>query len=652
MKRMLVFILSVIFLWAIRTSAQAEGDVPRFEPSECPIEVPEDDSIECGYLVTFEDYSDPEGRIIRAPIIIIHSRGENPSNEAMLFTEGGPGYSSLQSVWQFSGMGLADLGDVIILEQRGNKYAEPSLACGFSIWWDDLDGGTPCLDSLRQAGIDMEHYTTASIAADIHALKTVLNYESWNLWGSSYSTRLMQVVLDRYPEGVRSVVLQSVNPITDTRYLHDPEHAARALGVMFDDCTSDPACASAFPNLEEKFRKVVKKLNDEPVAFEMSFPSSGEQFTLEVDGGTFISFMVQNAFYGPAYPKFKTAYLPLLIDKVSSGNTELLYPWADDYVDKWGEDGYAWGLYFAVNCQDDASSITPDMIAAQIADFPELDGYFRHRDELDICAAWGLDPASPLASGPVISDIPVLVLTGRYDPITPPEWGKVATQNLSNRSYVEFPASGHSVFSDNPCALAITKAFIKDPGKKPDTSCLAGVPEPKFVLPGEIIIAPAMYEIHFDELGYSVLEENTFLASWLTLIGTGVVALVAGLVKVVRRKKASPIDPISRLVYPFLLILAVMVLVWGYALRFSLQKVASTESMILRFGLPVGYLWLFSIVLLIGLMTIILVVLSAISWKRKYWSVLGRTALSVTTLGALTFCGVLAKWGLFTALFW
>jgi hypothetical protein len=382
----------------------------------------------------------------------------------------------------------------------------------------------------------------------------------------------------------------------------------------------------------------------------MGLPQSTGQFTFEVSGETLISWMDGSAFYHPAYPPYETAYLPLLIDQVSQGNTDLLFPWAKNYVARWGDEGFAWGLYFAINCQDDAPSVDTEMVEAQVAAFPELDGYYRHRDELAVCAAWGLDGAASLPTEPVASDIPVLVLAGTYDPITPPEWSRTALTNLGNSTFVEFPASGHSVVTDNPCARQITAAFLDNPGKALDLSCGMAAPGPKFVLPNEIILAPAIYEIHYGELGYSRLEENLFLGSWLTLLGSGVTALAAGLVKLAGRRKRPAPDAAARIALPLLSVLAVTALMWGYALRSTLQSAATSTASVLRFGLPAADWWLFAIVLLMGLMTVALIGTTVLTWRRRSWSFTGKMALSLATLAAIIFCGVLAKWGLFTAL--
>ena len=652
MKRTIyVLLLMMVFLVGFSHGAQAQESVPRFESAECPIEVPADRSIECGNLITLEDYDNPQSLTIQTAVLIIHSLNFNSAKEAMLFTEGGPGFSSLNSVWWLAGTPFGNNRDIVILEQRGNKYSARKLDCDFSVWWEDDTGNSPCLDSLRQREIPLELYTTANIAKDINALKQVLDYKQWILYGTSYSTRPMQLVMKLYPQDVRSVVLHSTSPITESGFQHDPEHTARVLKVMFDDCAMNPTCSEAYPDLENQFYDLVQKLNDKPVIFDLDFFYTNEKIPYEVNGNTLIAFMVEDSFYGPAYPPYKTAYLPLLVSEVAKGNTELLAPWAEGYLSKWGGDDFLWGLYFSIICQEDAQLTSSGELKRQQDEYPALDGYSRYGDQFAICSRWDLGAAPPLAIEPVVSDIPVLILAGSYDPVTPPEWSEIAIRNLINRTFIEFPSSGHSVNSDNPCAIQITTAFLDDPNTELDLSCLKERPAPTFVLPDEIIISPSIYEIHYREIGYSKLEESFFLGSWLTLIGSGIIALILALVKLIRRDKKQRADIGGWIALLLVIATGITSTIWGFQLRFSLQSTAATSANTLRFGLPFEYKWLFVVAPFIGLMTLGMILLTGYAWKRKYWSLIGRIAFTASTLGASTFSSLLAYWGLFTSLF-
>ncbi|MEJ2758960.1 MAG: hypothetical protein P8046_10815, partial [Anaerolineales bacterium] len=91
--------------------------MPYVEPVDCPIEVPGNAEIDCGVLVTPENYAKPGGAVVRLPYIYINSTSPNPASTPMLFTEGGPGYSSLRQVWGFPSSQYITERDVIIFEQ-------------------------------------------------------------------------------------------------------------------------------------------------------------------------------------------------------------------------------------------------------------------------------------------------------------------------------------------------------------------------------------------------------------------------------------------------------------------------------------------------------------------------------------------------------
>ncbi len=634
--------------------AHAQGEVSRFEPADCPIDVPDDPPIDCGYLIVPEDYDDPEGATIRLPVIIIHSRSANPTPDPLLYTAGGPGYSSLSLVWGFARSPVVDARDVIILEQRGNLYAEPSLDCDIFVLQEETEGKTHCLDSLLDRGIDLTRYTTASIVADLDALRRVLDYDEWNLYGGSYSTRLMLLSMSLHPQGIRSVVLQSVSPLNDTRYAHDPEHSARALQVMLDDCAADPACAAAYPDLETQLFTLVSRLNADPVAVDFVRSDTGEPVSVPVDGNTLLAWMVTDAFYEPAYPPYKTAYLPLLIDQVERGNTDLLYAWRREELSSLGESPFAWGLYFAVGCQDEAPLATPGHMASQAATYPELDGYLRHASELAICDAWDLPAAPPIVAGPVESDIPTLILAGSYDPITPPEWSRSVAESLGHSYYFEFPAAGHNVGVDNPCVDSLMAAFLDDPESRPDSSCMNDAPRSEFVLPQDISIAPGVYRIIHDiefsgPRGDPLLETAATIAVLIFLAEIGYV-LITGVARRVRpsRSESSP-DAIARFAHPLAGLVAVLSSISPFVVTNVNNHFLNTDPLVLRFGLSTAYppvLHLAVLVLVGTVLTVGLVIIAPLAWLRRYWSIPGRILFSLVTLAALFFVALMAHWDL------
>ncbi|MBN2044914.1 MAG: alpha/beta hydrolase [Anaerolineales bacterium] len=508
MPRLKLLIVIGISLFCV-TQVNAEGEQPYVTPTECPIEVPAEADIECGLLNVPENYSLPEGRWIWMPYMILHSGTADANQTPLVFTEGGPGGNSLPSVWGFYQSGILEDRDIIIFQQRGNLFAQPELSCDFEEFYNQATESSPCLEKFKTAGVDLTQYHTRVIAQDIESLRLALGYEQWNLFTSSYSTRLGQVLMVDYPEGIRSIILQSVSPLHETRFQHDPEHSFRALHYMFEQCAADEACAIAYPDLEKQFFSLVREYNENPVELTLRNPADGATAPFTVTGADLFEWTVGSAMYDPAYPPYPTAYLPLMIDQLSANGRDVLHEFAQFQLNsqRFGTDFIAYGLYLAVNCQDDASSVTRDMIQTQVDDFPQMDGYSRFRQEWELCQLWGLPPTNPLAEEPISSEIPTLVLAGSFDPVTPPEWSRTVAEYLENAYYIEFPSKGHSIDKGTDCGMQIKRSFLQDPWSMPDTSCVADDPPPTFVLPDELVPIKG-FARSVDDINFGVPEKG------------------------------------------------------------------------------------------------------------------------------------------------
>jgi pimeloyl-ACP methyl ester carboxylesterase len=169
-----------------------------------------------------------------------------------------------------------------------------------------------------------------------------------------------------------------------------------------------------------------------------------------------------------------------MIMQISKGDYTLLSRYADYLT---AERGISYGMYFSVECGEDMAFTTmQDLNIAANALRPEIKSAILTSLQADfsVCQAWG-QGAVPLAQKlPVISSIPTLILSGEYDPITPPSNGKLAMQTLSNSFFFLFPATGHGVFLTGSCPASITVAFLTNPLEKPGASCISTMQEPDF----------------------------------------------------------------------------------------------------------------------------------------------------------------------------
>jgi pimeloyl-ACP methyl ester carboxylesterase len=135
------------------------------------------------------------------------------------------------------------------------------------------------------------------------------------------------------------------------------------------------------------------------------------------------------------------------------------------------------GMHYTVQCQEEYISASHRDYAAIIDAYPHLDAYMRYPVEgmatVDrLCDMWQAEPRDPIANLPVYSDIPTLLLSGNFDPITPPAYAESVHATLEQSYNVVFPYVSHGVLRSDPCAVDIAQAFIGAPDVPPDSACI------------------------------------------------------------------------------------------------------------------------------------------------------------------------------------
>jgi pimeloyl-ACP methyl ester carboxylesterase len=649
-----VTVAAILLLGPGRVQAQAERPFPAQTTSiPCPIDVPATVETTCGALIVPENYAEPDGARVRLPYIILHSPHPNPAPDPLVYTLGGPGYSSLVAVWGFVDSPLLAARDVIIFEQRGNRYAEPALVCDVAAQ-ESAPGQTLCLDAFQAQGIDIAQYTVQNIVRDLLALRRALGYAQWNLYGGSFSTSLMLLAMEAEPEGVRSAILESVNPPHESIFAHEADSALRAIRQMFADCQADSRCAAAYPDLEAQFFALIRQLNAAPVTVEVRRAAADTPMPVEIDGDLFIDWVVLHHFYQHAFPPYGAAYLPLLISEMSRGNLAPLESLAQSYWgDMLGNPNWAWGLYFAINCQQDLPA-TGSRPAVDLAADAALDGFAKNAALRDVCAAWDLPAQPPAATAFVQSDVPALVLAGAYDPVTPPDWSRATAEHLPHSAYVEFAGYGHDVTLDNPCATALQAAFLADPHAPLDTSCVRAASGPDFVLHEALYIAPGLansgYDISLgDPKGVAWIETLAVISlvgmaiSLLILLGVGVAWLV--------RRWGLEKTAVAAYVLCLLLIAA------AFAIPLLTTRINQAyferDVMLYALGPPRDFApatLLAWIAPLAGLLILALAALTLWAWLARRWRRSFRLVTTLVVSASLLIVVLGVRWGLFTML--
>ena len=461
---------------------------PRFEPGDCQFSPSHISNISCGYVTVPENRDAADTREIRLHVAIASSYADEPEEDPLIFLSGGPGSYALEWLyWNLRNYtDILKKRDVVFFDPRGVGFSEPSLDCPEVVesfqdmldrpledgeFVDELVGAhLSCRNRLVGEGIDLSSYNSGEMAADVYDIRHALGYDNVNLLGISYGTRSALTLMRDFPEILRSVVLDSPVPLEANIIGSDAPNSDQARKLLFERCAADSQCNAAYPDLEAALDELFERLEENPITIPVTHLGTGAAHQVRVDGSILGASIVE-----ALYNSETIVNLPKLIYdtlEAEDNNYETLATSLEIYL--FYGDYSSEGLRNSVLCSDEGSFSTlesslslTDSAHPAIAAFIKDDVEMVHR----ICENWGIGAVDPIENQPVVSDIPTLVLSGEFDPVTPPSWGQQAADNLSNSFFVQLPNLGHYVFSERSCARDIIADFIDNPSTDPDSSC-------------------------------------------------------------------------------------------------------------------------------------------------------------------------------------
>ena len=445
--------------------------------------------ISCGSLMVMEDRESPaESRVLQ--LFVARLRAGQPSGNApIVYLEGGPGGAASQAIAQLSGSALAKDYDIIVIDQRGSGLSMPSLNC---LEADDprADGRlwlSACYARLLAEGAALHAYTSAENARDIHELLRTLDIADAYIYGMSYGSRLALTLARDYPQRIRSMILDGVYPPQVNSLESQGPHAHRALEQLFSDCASQPDCQDAYPRLRGDFTATARRLNAVPAEIEQG------DFWLKISGDDFVKeilSLLDDAAAIPVLPALIDAYArddyahdPQSLAQALQGEADVTAGLELDAADRYDDDSE--GAYLSVECADEVHFNDVDEIERLSAGLPAAIRTPLTRAALesyDDCQRWPVPPAAPLENAPVASAIPTLLLSGQYDPLTPPAWGEEAARHLAISWHFVFPQLSHGALFGHSCPAAIALAFLAAPQSEPAASCLEALRPPDFAI--------------------------------------------------------------------------------------------------------------------------------------------------------------------------
>jgi pimeloyl-ACP methyl ester carboxylesterase len=290
-------------------------------------------------------------------------------------------------------------------------------------------------------------------------------------------------VLSDHPEGVRSVVLDSVYPPEVEALLEEVGNGVAAFEAVFDACAASPACASANGDVRATFVAVVEAFDREPLDLDDGHPP--------VTGDDVVQ-ATYAALYDPEVLADLPAHLTAAAEDPAAIEQLLEAVW-------WGhpplgsrrgrpplaaprgtlpETVYAFedsdGTFYSVECREEAATVdgADALRRAAAVDHPAAPALTRTLEEtFALCADWGSGRADPRERDRVVSDVPTLLLAGALDPVTPLSYAERAAAGLSAGQLVAFPGAGHAVVATGECPRRLAAAFLAAPDDPVDATC-------------------------------------------------------------------------------------------------------------------------------------------------------------------------------------
>ncbi len=458
--------------WAAAQPAR-QSPVEAVEVKPHPCHVPDvEQEVRCAVYPVWENRETRKGRKIGLHIVILPALGPDKQPDPIFELGGGPGQAISQNAAGYVDSNLRQKRDIAFVDQRGTGRSNP-LHCSlhgepidFRLATGDMfpiDAVRKCREKLEKVA-DLTQYTTDAFVEDLNEVRQWLGYGRINLSGGSYGTRMAQAYWRRHPETVRSVFLTGVAPMDAYIPLGHAYAGQRALDILLGECAAQPACHTAFPDTAADL-KAIKERIDKGVTVTVTNTYSGEKQEVRPTWGL-VAEGIRFMMYGE-----RAANLPLQIRQAAQGD---LAPLIQSSIERRLDinEGLYMGLNFSVTCAEDLPFITEEMIARRTPGTYLAD--YRIRQQKAVCKVWPRGKVAADIHEPVRSDVPVLLVSGERDPVTPPEFAEAASRYMTHRLHVVVPRGSHG--GGGECIFNLIREFT-DRGSVQglDTSCAAGM---------------------------------------------------------------------------------------------------------------------------------------------------------------------------------
>ena len=475
-----IILVLVLGLCAVGQNKKEKINLIVLEPCEVAgAEEGAKEKVLCGTYEVFENLALKKGRRIVLKVVVYPATGQSKQPDPVFYIAGGPGSSATEDAPYVAEefKKVREKRDLVFLDQRGTGGSHPLNCTFFNAadlqsyleYWNPLAEVRKCREELEKNS-DLRLYTTTIAMDDLDEVRAALGYRKINISGGSYGTRAAQEYIKRHGKNVRAAHLHGVSPTSQFMPRDFPQHTERALNGVIDECLTDGACRGAFPALRPEAQAVLQTLRRGAVEAEVKRASDGKAVRVRLSRN-----LAAEAVRYMLYSTGGASRLPLILHTAAQGNFTPLAEAAIFYRQQIVGSG-ANGLYLSITCAEDLPWIKAG--EGERNGENTFLGDYRLRQQREACALWQQGKIPGDYAAPTRSDVPVLIMTGEWDPVTPPLYGDMIAKNLPNSLHVVVPSGGHGFggLEGLDCVSnLIAEFFDKGTVKGLDTACVKNI---------------------------------------------------------------------------------------------------------------------------------------------------------------------------------
>ncbi|HEU4889740.1 MAG TPA: alpha/beta fold hydrolase [Thermoanaerobaculia bacterium] len=375
-------------------------------------------------------------------LAFVRLRAEGSAGRApVVYLEGGPGGSGISAARSPEALGafamLAKNADIILLDTRGVGMSSPRPVCRaeralepherFASVTETVGMYTraarACVEEWKTKGVDVAGFTNRESAADLEDLRLALGVPKLSLLGFSYGTHLALAAIRAHGANIDRAVLIGTEGPNHTRKLpFTLDTQLRKLSLLSD------------VDMATQLARILEKLEKEPMTVTVTDRARKSDVQVPIGPDALRRILLADIGDGNDFPVF-----PALLSTIEQGDPSILAWFVEKRYNQISADINL--MVLGLECSSSATALREQEIRAQAA--TSQFGNVMNLLYPEVCAALPAVDLGDEFRGPLVSNVPVLFISGTLDSNTPPWQAEELRWGMPRATHLIVDNAGH-----------------------------------------------------------------------------------------------------------------------------------------------------------------------------------------------------------------